>query len=98
MSRADQLVQQGDYVKASDELSDAIIKASNLSILHRKQAEVLRHLGDPVGADRELKKAADLDKPKSVSQAPSSASPASSAPAEVTPATVQPILAQPRKK
>lgn len=70
LSRADEYTTQNDLVKASNEIGDAIIKAPNLSMLHQRQAELLKRLGDTKGAEKELAKAADIDKPKPTAVAP----------------------------
>lgn len=82
LSRADEYLQQKNYVKASDELSDAIIKAPELSTLHRKLAEVYRQMGDAKGAEKETQRANDLDKPST--SKPSTASAADAAPIEAS--------------
>jgi tetratricopeptide (TPR) repeat protein len=64
MQRAEQAMQSKDWVKAQGELQDAIIKANNLPILHRKLAEVMAALNDPETAKRENAKADQLEKPK----------------------------------
>lgn len=62
IQKADKYTQEGNFVGAADELRECIIMAPNLPLLHRKLAEVLVHLGDKNEADRELQKAADLEK------------------------------------
>jgi tetratricopeptide (TPR) repeat protein len=62
IERADQFSSQGNYVKAQDEIGDAIIKAPNLSILHLKQADILQKMGDTKGAEQERQKAASMEK------------------------------------
>ncbi len=62
IQQADKYTQEGNYVGAADELRESIIMAPNLPVLHRKLAEVLGHLGDKSEADKELQKAAELEK------------------------------------
>lgn len=65
VQKAEEYIQQSNWVKAADELGEAVIKAPNLSFLHRKLADVMRKLNDPKAADREIKKAEELDSKKS---------------------------------
>jgi Tfp pilus assembly protein PilF len=62
MQKAEQFSKEGNFVKAAEELRDALNIAPNLSILHRKLADVLKQLGDPKEAEKEMIKANDLDK------------------------------------
>jgi Flp pilus assembly protein TadD len=55
-------MKENNDVKAAATLKEAARIAPNLSSIHRKLADVLRKLGDTKEADRELKKAAELDK------------------------------------
>lgn len=64
VQRADQFMAQKDFVKAQTELQEAIIKANNLPVLHRKLADVMAALNDPETAKREREKADQLEKPK----------------------------------
>jgi tetratricopeptide (TPR) repeat protein len=59
---ADEAAKKGDWVKASASLKDAVTIAPNLPIVHRKLSEALRQLGDSKEAQRESKKADDLEK------------------------------------
>jgi Tfp pilus assembly protein PilF len=64
LQRADEYIAQKNYVKAADELNEAIIKANNLPALHRKLADVMQQLNDPETAKREIAKADQLEKTK----------------------------------
>jgi tetratricopeptide (TPR) repeat protein len=64
LQEADKFLQLKDYVQAADQLQTALIKAPNLSAVHRKYAEVLRQMNDVKGAEREEKKAQDLETKK----------------------------------
>jgi tetratricopeptide (TPR) repeat protein len=64
LQRAEEAIRNKDWIKAQTELQDAIIKANNLPILHRKLSEVMTALNDPETAKRELAKAEQLEKPK----------------------------------
>jgi Flp pilus assembly protein TadD len=55
-------IKEDNPVKAAAALRQAASIAPNLSSIHRKLADVLRKLGDNKEADKELKKAAELDK------------------------------------
>jgi tetratricopeptide (TPR) repeat protein len=64
MKQADQFIQAQDWTRAVDQLQDAIIKAPDMPATHRKLAEVLRHMSDDKGAEREERKAKDLEAKK----------------------------------
>jgi tetratricopeptide (TPR) repeat protein len=59
---ADKQIQQGNFIAAKASLSEAESIAPNLAIVHRRMAEVLRKLNDSKDADREEKRANELDK------------------------------------
>lgn len=62
VSRADQYASARDFVKAASELNEAIVKAPNLAVLHRKLAFVMKNMNDPDAEKRELAKAEQLEK------------------------------------
>ncbi len=64
MKEADDAAKQNNWVRAAACLKDAVTIAPNLSIVHRKLAEALNKLGDSKEAQRETKRADDLDKEK----------------------------------
>ena len=64
IQRADQATQAGKFTDAFNELSDAIVKAPKLPVLHRKLSAVMLQMGDKSSADRELDKANQLEKGK----------------------------------
>jgi len=64
LQQADQFIQAQDWTRAADQLQDAEIKAPEMPAIHRKLAEVLRHMNDDKGAEREDKKAKDLEAKK----------------------------------
>lgn len=59
---AEEAVKENNWVKAAASYREALSIAPNLPIIHRKLAEALRQLGDTKEADRELKKATELEK------------------------------------
>jgi len=62
MKQAEDAINEKNWVAAASSLREAASLAPNLPIVHRKLSEVLRQLGDNKEADRELKKATELDK------------------------------------
>jgi tetratricopeptide (TPR) repeat protein len=64
MKEADEAAGQNNWVRAAASLKDAVTIAPNLSSVHRKLAEALIKLGDSKEAQRETKRADDLDKEK----------------------------------
>jgi tetratricopeptide (TPR) repeat protein len=62
MKEADQAIGEKNWVKASSSLREALSIGPELPFVHRKMAEVLKQLGDNKEADKELKKAAELEK------------------------------------
>lgn len=62
LKEADEHTKKSDWVRASASLKDAVTIAPNLSIVHRRLSEVLKQLGDTKEAQREAKRADDLDK------------------------------------
>lgn len=62
ISEAEKAIEEKNYVKAASSLREAASIGPNLAFVHRKLADVLRQLGDTKEADRELKKAGELDK------------------------------------
>lgn len=62
MSEADRQIQSGDLVGASATLKEVVSLAPNLAGPHRKLADVLEKLGDTKEAERERKKATELEK------------------------------------
>jgi tetratricopeptide (TPR) repeat protein len=64
MKEAEDAAKENNWVHASASLKDAVTIAPNLSIVHRKLAEALNKLGDSKEAQREIKRADDLDKEK----------------------------------
>lgn len=70
MQKAEQFVKESNFVKAAEEIREALNIAPNLPILHRKLADILKQLGDPKEAEKELQKAAELEKPPAVSAVP----------------------------
>ena len=62
MMEADKQMAAGDWVAASATLKEIVSLAPNLSGPHRKLADVLEKLGDSKEAERERRKAAELDK------------------------------------
>jgi tetratricopeptide (TPR) repeat protein len=59
---ADEKIKKSDWVGASSSLKDAEAIAPNLPIVHRRLAEALKQLGDTKEAQRESKRADDLEK------------------------------------
>lgn len=64
LKEAEEAAKENNWVRASASLKDAVTIAPNLSIVHRKLAEALNKLGDSKEAQREIKRADDLDKEK----------------------------------
>jgi tetratricopeptide (TPR) repeat protein len=62
LQAADKSMKEGNTVAAAASLREAASIAPNLPLVHRKLAEVLRLLGDTKEADREMKKAQELEK------------------------------------
>jgi Flp pilus assembly protein TadD len=62
MENADKQIQAGDMVAASASLKEITSIAPNLPGPHRKLADVLEKLGDAKEAERERRRAAELDK------------------------------------
>jgi tetratricopeptide (TPR) repeat protein len=62
LEEGDRAAKENNWVKAASSYREAVSIAPNLSLVHRKLAEALRQLGDTKEADRELKKAAELEK------------------------------------
>ena len=62
MAEAEKQFAAGDFVGASATLKEVVGLAPNLPGAHRKLADVLEKLGDSKEADRERKKAAELEK------------------------------------
>ncbi|HEY9712040.1 MAG TPA: hypothetical protein V6C72_01145 [Chroococcales cyanobacterium] len=62
MEDATKAEQSGDYHKALDSLKEASNMAPNQAVIHKKMSDILRHMGDTQEADRELKKAQELEK------------------------------------
>jgi len=59
---ADEAIRKGDWVAASASLKDAETLAPYLPVVHRRLAEALKQLGDSKEAQREAKRADELDK------------------------------------
>jgi tetratricopeptide (TPR) repeat protein len=64
LKEADKAASEKNWVQAAATLRQAIGIAPNLPLVHRKLAEALKQLGDTKEADRELKKAQDLENAK----------------------------------
>lgn len=64
IKQADDLTKQGNVTDAVQQLQDAIIKAPDLAFLHSKLAPLLRQMHDDKGAEREEKKAKELEQAK----------------------------------
>ncbi len=62
LKEADIASKQGNWVMAAANLKDALSLAPNLPIVHRKLAAALKQLGNTKEADKENKKADELDK------------------------------------
>ncbi len=62
MSEGDAMMAQQNWVGASSSYREALSLAPNLAVLHRKLADALDKLGDKKEAERERKKAAELEK------------------------------------
>src|SRR4029453_10282027 len=62
LDEGDKAAKEGNWVKAASSSREAASIAANLAIVHRKLSEALRNLGDNKEADRERKKADDLEK------------------------------------
>lgn len=62
LEEGDRAAKENNWVKAASSYREAVSIAPNLPLVHRKLAEALRQLGDTKEAERELKKAAELDK------------------------------------
>jgi tetratricopeptide (TPR) repeat protein len=62
LGEAEKQMQAADYVSASATLKEVVSLAPNLPGPHRKLADVLEKLGDAKEAERERKKAAELEK------------------------------------
>lgn len=62
MQEAEKAISEKNWVKASSSLREALSMGPELPFVHRKMAEVLKQLGDNKEADKELKKAAELEK------------------------------------
>jgi Flp pilus assembly protein TadD len=62
LAEAEKQIAAGDLVSASATLKEVVSLAPNLPGPHRKLADVLEKLGDAKEADRERKKAAELEK------------------------------------
>jgi tetratricopeptide (TPR) repeat protein len=62
LKEADEAIKKGNWVQAAASLKDAITLAPNLSIVHRRLSEVLKQLGDTKEAQREAKRADELEK------------------------------------
>jgi tetratricopeptide (TPR) repeat protein len=59
---ADDAIAKDNWVAAAASLKDAMTLAPNLAIVHRRLSEALKHLGDTKEAEREAKRADDLEK------------------------------------
>lgn len=64
LKEAELAMEKGNLVMAAANLKDAATLAPNLAIVHRKLAAVLKQLGDAKAAQKEAKKADDLEKEK----------------------------------
>ncbi len=64
LKEADKAASEKNWVQAAATLRQAISIAPNLPLVHRKLAEALKQLGDTKEAERELKKATDLENAK----------------------------------
>lgn len=62
LKEADEAIRKGNSVGAAASLKDAETLAPNLPIVHRRLAEVLKQLGDSKEAQREAKRADELEK------------------------------------
>ena len=62
LKEADLAAKQNNWVMAAANLKDAVTLAPNLVIVHRKLAEALKQLGDAKEAQRETKRADELEK------------------------------------
>jgi Flp pilus assembly protein TadD len=62
LTEADKQIAAGDMVAASATLKEIVSLAPNLPGPHRKLADVLEKLGDSKEADRERRKATELEK------------------------------------
>jgi tetratricopeptide (TPR) repeat protein len=62
LAEAEKQIASGDYVSASATLKEVVSLAPNLPGPHRKLADVLEKLGDTKEAERERKKATELEK------------------------------------
>jgi tetratricopeptide (TPR) repeat protein len=62
LSEAEKQIASADYVGASATLKEIVSLAPNLPMPHRKLADILEKLGDTKEAERERRKASDLDK------------------------------------
>jgi tetratricopeptide (TPR) repeat protein len=64
LESADKSIKENNMVAAASSLREALSIAPDLSSVHRKLADVLKQLGDTKEADRELKKATEIDQKK----------------------------------
>ena len=62
LKEAELATKQGNPVMAAAALKDAVSLAPNLAIVHRKLSEVLKQLGDTKAAQKEAKRADELEK------------------------------------
>ncbi len=62
LDEGDKAAKEGNWVKAASSYREASSIAANLAIVHRKLSEALRNLGDNKEADRERRKADDLER------------------------------------
>lgn len=62
LDEAEKAVKENNWVKAASSYREAASIAPNLALVHRKLGEALKQLGDNKEAERELKKAAELEK------------------------------------
>ena len=62
LKQADEAVRKGNWVDAAASLKDAETLAPNLPVVHRRLAEALKQMGDSKEAQREAKRADELDK------------------------------------
>lgn len=61
LKEADKAAAEKNWVQAAASLREAVSIAPNLPLVHKRLSEALRQLGDGKEADRELKKAQELD-------------------------------------
>lgn len=64
LNEADKAMAAKNWVQAAASLREALSIAPNLPIVHKRLAEALKQLGDTKEAERELKKAQDLENSK----------------------------------